>query len=187
MLPAADSYETLAAAFAWKVPAHYNIGVDACYKWADGSGRLALIYETREGSETRFTFDDLKTLSNQFANALARAGLERGDRVGIFLPQSPETAIAHMAIYKAGYIAVPLFQLFGVDAIQYRLADSGAAALITDHTGFEKLQQVRETLPDLNATYCVDSVSRDDAHSFWDSLRAEPDVFTPSYNDTDAT
>src|SRR5471032_2973469 len=75
MLPAADSYETLAAAFAWKVPAHYNIGVDACDKWADGSGRLALIYETREGSETRFTFDDLKALSNQFANALARGGL----------------------------------------------------------------------------------------------------------------
>jgi acetyl-CoA synthetase len=185
MLPAADSYETLAAAFAWKVPAHYNIGVDACDKWADGSGRLALIYETREGSETRFTFDDLKALSNQFANALARAGLKRGDRVGIFLPQSPETAIAHLAIYKAGYIAVPLFQLFGVDAIQYRLADSGAAALITDHTGFEKLQQVRETLPDLNATYCVDSVSRDDAHSFWDSLRAEPDVFTPADTSSD--
>jgi len=132
MLPAADSYETLAAAFSWKVPAHYNIGVDACDKWADGSGRLALIYETREGSETRFTFDDLKALSNRFANALAHAGLKRGDRVGIFLPQSPETAIAHLAIYKAGYIAVPLFQLFGVDAIQYRLADSGAAALITD-------------------------------------------------------
>jgi acetyl-CoA synthetase len=142
MLPAADSYETLAAAFSWKVPAHYNIGVDACDKWADGSGRLALIYETREGSETRFTFDDLKALSNQFANALARAGLKRGDRVGIFLPQSPETAIAHLAIYKAGYIAVPLFQLFGVDAIQYRLADSGAAALITDRAGFEKLEQV---------------------------------------------
>ncbi|CAN7695856.1 acyl-CoA synthetase [Caballeronia sp. LjRoot31] len=180
MLPAADSYETLATTFTWKVPAHYNIGVDACDKWADGSGRLALIYETREGSETRFTFDNLKALSNQFANALARAGLKRGDRVGIFLPQSPETAIAHLAIYKAGYIAVPLFQLFGVDAIQYRLADSGAAALITDHAGFEKLEQVRETLPDLKNAYCVDTTTHANAHSFWDSLRAETDVFTPA-------
>lgn len=180
MLPAADSYETLAAAFSWKVPAHYNIGVDVCDKWADGTGRLALIYETREGSETRFTFDDLKALSNQFANALARAGLKRGNRVGIFLPQSPETAIAHLAIYKAGYIAVPLFALFGVDAIQYRLADSGAAALITDRAGFEKLEEVRETLPDLKAAYCVETTARKNAHSFWDSLRAEPDVFTPA-------
>lgn len=180
MLPAADSYETLAAAFSWKVPARYNIGADVCDKWADGSGRLALIYETREGSETRYTFDDLKALSNQFANALARAGLERGDRVGIFLPQSPETAIAHLAIYKAGYIAVPLFALFGVDAIQYRLADSGAAALITDHAGFEKLEQVRDTLPALKAAYCVDATIREHAQSFWDSLRAETDVFTPA-------
>jgi acetyl-CoA synthetase len=185
MLPAADSYETLAAAFSWQVPARYNIGVDACDKWADGSGRLALIYETREGLETRFTFDDLKALSNQFANALARAGVKRGDRVGIFLPQSPETAIAHLAIYKAGYIAVPLFALFGVDAIQYRLADSGAAALITDRAGFEKLQQIRETLPDLKAAYCVDSSTPENARSFWESLRAETDEFTPADTSSD--
>jgi acetyl-CoA synthetase len=180
MLPAADSYEALSAAFSWQVPAQYNIGVDVCDKWADGSGRLALIYETREGVETRFTFDDLKTLSNQFANALARAGLERGDRVGIFLPQSPETAIAHLAIYKAGYIAVPLFALFGVDAIQYRLADSGAAALITDQAGFDKLQQIRAALPDLKAAYCVDNPTPANAHAFWDALRAETDQFTPA-------
>ncbi|WP_213776077.1 acyl-CoA synthetase [Caballeronia sp. dw_276] len=183
MLPAADSYETLNAAFSWQVPAQYNIGVDVCDKWADGSGRLALIYETRDGEQTRFTFDELKTLSNQFANALTRAGLKRGDRVGIFLPQSPETAIAHLAIYKAGCIAVPLFALFGVDAIQYRLADSGAAALITDHAGFQKLEQIRDTLPDLKAAYYVrgehDEHAPEYAHMFWETLRAEPDAFTP--------
>ena len=183
MLPAADSYDALNAAFEWQVPAQYNIGVDVCDKWADGSGRLALIYETREGEQTRFTFDELKTLSNQFANALMRAGLKRGDRVGIFLPQSPETAIAHLAIYKAGCIAVPLFALFGVDAIQYRLADSGAAALITDHAGFQKLEQIRDTLPELKAAYYAggehDESAPEYAHMFWDTLRAETETFTP--------
>jgi acetyl-CoA synthetase len=182
MLPEADSYETLAAAFSWQVPAHYNIGVDCCDKWADGSARLALIYETRDGEETRFTFDDLKALSGQFANALVRAGVKRGDRVGIFLAQSPETAIAHLAIYKAGCVAVPLFALFGVDAIQYRLENSGAAALITDRTGFDKLAQIRDTLPELKAVYCADvdsGASPAGACSFWDALDAENAAFTP--------
>jgi acetyl-CoA synthetase len=182
MLPEADSYETLAAAFSWQVPAHYNIGVDCCDKWADGSARLALIYETRDGEETRFTFDELKALSGQFANALVRAGVKRGDRVGIFLAQSPETAIAHLAIYKAGCVAVPLFALFGVDAIQYRLENSGAAALITDRTGFDKLAQIRDTLPELKAVYCADvdsAASPAGARSFWDALDAESAAFTP--------
>lgn len=108
MLPTAQTYETLAATFAWQIPERYNIGVDVCDKWANGSGRLALIYEQRDGSATRYSFDDLKARSNQFANALRRSGVVQGDRVAIFLPQSPETAIAHLAAYKAGCIAVPL-------------------------------------------------------------------------------
>ena len=58
---------------------------------------------------------------------------------GILLPQAPETAIAHVAAYKAGLIAVPLFTLFGEDALEFRLADSGAKALVTDGVGLAKL------------------------------------------------
>ena len=86
--------------------------------------RLALIYEHEDGRLDRFTFRDLRRLSNRLANALAALGLRRGDRVGILLPQAPETAIAHLAVYKAGLVAVPLFTLFGEDALEYRLADS---------------------------------------------------------------
>jgi acetyl-CoA synthetase len=188
MLPTAQTYETLAATFAWQIPERYNIGVDVCDKWANGSGRLALIYEQRDGSATRYSFDDLKARSNQFANALRRSGVVQGDRVAIFLPQSPETAIAHLAAYKAGCIAVPLFALFGVDAIQYRLADSAAAALITDAAGLQKLAEIRHTLPGLKAVYCVggehaahadQDAAASDVHAFWDALNAEPEAFTP--------
>lgn len=123
MLPAADRYDHLLARFRWDLPARYNIGVDVCDKWADGSGRLALIHETAQGDVSRLTFDDLRNASNRLANSFARAGLRRGDRIGIFLAQGPETAIAHLAAYKFGAIAVPLFTLFGVDALEYRLAD----------------------------------------------------------------
>lgn len=184
MLPEASSYEMLVDEFEWQIPPRFNIGVDCCDKWADGSHRLALIYETRDGDETRYTFDQLKQLSNQFANALMSAGVKRGDRVGIFLAQSPETAIAHLAIYKAGCIAVPLFALFGIDAIQYRLENSGAAALITDLAGFEKLADIRATLPALKTVYYADlnlgtTNEYSDIQPFWLALMRESDSFAP--------
>ncbi|SKC64675.1 AMP-binding enzyme [Paraburkholderia hospita] len=111
------SYDSLTTTFEWEIPPRYNIGVDVCDKWADGSGRLALIYEDEDGLVTRYTFDELKTLSDRFANVLLASGAQRGDRIGIFLSQSIETAIAHLGAYKAGMVAVPLFALFGVDAI----------------------------------------------------------------------
>ena len=155
MLPAADRYDDLLSRFAWDVPARYNIGVDVCDKWADGSGRLALIHETAQGDVVRITFDDLRNASNRLANSFARAGLRRGDRIGIFLAQGPETAVAHLAAYKLGAIAVPLFTLFGVDALEYRLANSEAAALVTDAAGYAKIAPLRARLPALHTVYCI--------------------------------
>ena len=118
MLTRTSSYDSLRASFEWHIPPRYNIGVDVCDKWADGSNRLALVYERRDGSIVRYGFDELKELSNQLAHSFARHGVRRGERVGIFLPQAPETALAHLAAYKLGAIAVPLFALFGVEALE---------------------------------------------------------------------
>ena len=89
-------------------------------------------------------------------DALVAQGLGRGDRIGILLPQAPETAIAHVAIYKMGAIAVPLFSLFGADALEYRLAHSGARALITDRENLAKIETIRDRLPDLAVTIGTD-------------------------------
>ena len=166
MLSRADSYAQLASQFQWQVPAAYNIGVDACDKWADGSGRLALIYEQSDGAQSRYTFDQIRAQSNRLAHSLERHGVKRGDRVAVYLPQAPETAVTHIAVYKMGAVAVPLFTLFGVDAIQYRLANSGAAALVTDAEGCRKLREIRAGLPDLMVVYCIDPDSPDDAVPF---------------------
>ncbi len=123
----------MCAAFKWKVPARYNIGVDACDRHAEATpSAVALIFEREDGSVQRYSFADIKRLSNRLANALAAHGLARGDRVGILLQQSPETAIAHIAAYKSALIAIPLFVLFGEEALEYRLGNSGAKALVTD-------------------------------------------------------
>jgi len=81
--------------FSWQIPEYYNIGVDICDKHAAVKNRTALIYELEDGRVDRYTFDDFIKLSNQFANVLTAAGMTREDRVGILLPQCPETAIAH--------------------------------------------------------------------------------------------
>jgi acetyl-CoA synthetase len=181
MLCRTDSYAQLIERFSWQIPVRYNIGVDVCDKWADGSGRLALIYERRDGEATRYTFDELKTLSNRLANSFAKHGVARGERVGIFLPQAPETALAHLAAYKLGAIAVPLFALFGVEALQYRLANSGAVALVTDRQGLGKIAEIRASLPDLKIVYCIDADPADaGALAFWPALEAESDAFEPA-------
>jgi acetyl-CoA synthetase len=184
MLTRADSYEAVRAAFRWRVPARYNIGVDVCDKHvAAGRGDdLALIYLDPAGAERRFTFGDVERLSNRLANALLGRGLARGDRVGVLLPQAPETAIAHVAAYKAGLVAVPLFTLFGEEALAYRLADSGARALVTDRASLVKLAAIRDRLPELELVLIADGDRlADEAGSvgFWPALEAAADAFRP--------
>jgi acetyl-CoA synthetase len=173
MLQRRNSYEDVYGGFRWELPERFNIGAACCDRHADGSGRLALIYETPDGTIERFTFDDLKRLSNRCANALAGLGVGHGDRVGILLPQRPETAIAHLAVYKLGAVAVPLFVQFGPDAIEHRLTDSGARALITDA---ENLVKLPPGLPDLAIVLVVDGDSA--GHPlFWPTLERASDDF----------
>lgn len=147
LLPAGDDYAAIRTGFRWDVPARLNIGVEACDRWADGSGRTAILALDPAGGATPISFDALRALSNRCANLLRGLGVARGDRVGILLPQVPEAAIAHLAVYKLGAIAVPLFQLFGEDALAFRLRDCGAAAVVTDAVGMEKLAGIRGELP----------------------------------------
>ncbi len=155
MLDQRSSYADLRDRFRWPLPGRYNIGVDACDRHA-ASGALALIHVDEAGAERRYSFADLRGLSNRFANVLAARGLKRGDRVAVLLPQAPETAVAHLAAFKAGLISVPLFELFGPDALKFRLADSGARALVTSRAGAEKVAGLRDGLPDLSEVYAVD-------------------------------
>ena len=182
MLPSAESYEELRARFRWAVPARYNIGVDVCDKWASEPDRLALVYKKSPGAPgpevVRYSFRDLKRLSNKLANALAALGLARGARLAVLLPQAPETALAHIAAYKLGAIAVPLFTLFGAEALEYRLSDSGAQALVTDAEGLAKIAAIRDRLPALQIVLCVDGPA-EGALGFHDQLDEARDAFTP--------
>jgi len=157
MLPSAQNYDALVHDFRWQIPQTYNIGVDVCDRWADiEPDRLALIDVEEDGNARRVTFGELRAYSNKVANVLMDTGLLAGDRVGILLPQRLETAAAHIAAYKLGAIAVPLFTLFGPDALAFRLGDAGVKSVITDVAGAAKLARIRDRLPEMTIVLTVD-------------------------------
>lgn len=180
MSSSSPCYDSLRRAFTWAIPARYNMGVACSDAHADGSGKPALIFVEESGATRTYSFDELKRLTNRFANTLVAAGLGRGDRVAVFLPQAPETAIAHIGAFKAGMISVPLFTLFGDEALEYRLAASGARALVTDLSGLAKLERVRDRLPELEHVFITGTdLEAGHARLFDSALDAASDRFTP--------
>lgn len=179
MLPHGTSYQDVRDRFAWQVPDRYNIGTDVCDRWADlDPDRIALIHRHRDGTTTSHSFKMLRDDANRLCNGLASAeggAVRRGDRVAILLPQAPETAVAHIAVYRMGAIAIPLFSLFGPEALVWRLSDSGAKVVITDAVGAAKLADVRDQLPDLTTVIRVDlaaSTDQNGGEQSWSALLA---------------
>ncbi len=179
MLKPGNSYEEIYSHFKWQIPEYYNIGVDVCDKWAHQRYRLALIYEDETGQVEKYTFWRLRRISNQFANTLNALGLGRGDRMGILLPQCPETGIAHIAAYKIGGVAIPLFTLFGPDALEYRLADSEAKCVVTDGANLEKVLKIWDRLPDLKRIFVTRGKAQANVLDFWDTIEKGATEFTP--------
>ncbi|HKF29137.1 MAG TPA: AMP-binding protein [Candidatus Binataceae bacterium] len=142
------SFAELRAMHRWNIPADYNVAIDCLDRHTDLRDRVALLYEDDEGHAARYTFAQMIEASNRFGNALRGLGIGRGDVVAVHTPQRPETAIAHMAIYRIGAIALPISKLFGPDAIQYRLENSAAKAILMEPETVGKMDAVdRKSLP----------------------------------------
>jgi acetyl-CoA synthetase len=155
MLEPGESLQAVRRRFRWQVPRRFNIAVAVCDRHAAADG-LALIEERGGGDLREHGFRDLARASSRLANALAAAGVGRGDRVAILLGQRVETLLGHLAAHKLGAISVPLFVLFGPDALAYRLADSGARVVITDPEGAARLAPIRDQLPRLELVLSTD-------------------------------
>jgi acetyl-CoA synthetase len=112
------------------------------------------------------------------ANGLRALGVRRGDRVALLLPQSFETAIAHIAIYKLGTIAVPLALLFGVEALEYRLQTAGVKVVITNSVGVAKLAGIKHRLTELESVISIDG-AEGGAADFYRILSANEQDFAP--------
>jgi acetyl-CoA synthetase len=172
-------HKALRRAFRWQIPPRYNIAEDVCDRWAAlDAGRTAIIEVSPDWRAAPVSFGALRDASLRLANALTARGVRRGDRIAILLPQGRCVLTAHLAAYRLGAIAVPLAALFGVDALAYRLADSGAKVLVTDAPGLAKFRQIAQPLPDLALTVSVDGADGDALD--WHALlaTAAPDFAT---------
>lgn len=175
-LSPATEYEAAVSTFSWNIPKFFNIGQAVT---ADHPpDHTALILVSEDGASETVSFGALDALSNRFANVLLAQGLVRGDRVGILLPQSLETAVAHIACYKAGLIAVPLFTLFGPDALSFRLGACGARTLVTDQDNLAKIAEIRDQLPGLKILYTIDGPT-EESLDFQSAVERASDTFQP--------
>jgi acetyl-CoA synthetase len=109
---------------------------------AAGRGaKPAIVWEGDDGRSRTLTYAELAGEVNRLANGLKALGVGDGDRVGVFLPMSPEAVIATLAVVKLGGIYTPCFSGFGAGAVASRLSDCEARVLITAD-GFHRRGQV---------------------------------------------
>lgn len=178
MLQQATSIAALRDNFAWDIPDRYNIGVDVCDRIADQTPDApAIIDVATDMSHITYSFGDLRAMSNRFANVLSGM-VDIGDRVAVLLPQSIETAVAHIGALKTGCISIPLFTLFGPDALLHRLRDSGTKVVVTNPEGAAKLESIRSELPALVHVLCT-GCARESHLDFHALCADQPDTFTP--------
>ena len=151
-----DRHAALHASLHWQVPARFNIAQVCCRRWAQDTPRaVALRWQHEDGASASFSYAKLQADADRLSLALARLGVARGDRVAVVMPQRFETAVAHIAIYQLGAVAMPLSMLFGPDALAYRLAHSDARVAIADESGFDALRQARGHCPGLETVVAV--------------------------------
>jgi acetyl-CoA synthetase len=138
------TYESVVSDFEWQIPPLFNCGT-ACSDEQDPNGAALRVIAGTE--RQNYTFGDLSALSDRLATHLGSLGIERGDRVGLVLPQALETGLMHLALWKLGAVSLPLAAMFGPDAIQYRLEDSGATHVVTNEANRAKVTEAKGEIP----------------------------------------
>ena len=153
----AQVHTRLHQAFRWQVPKRFNIAQVCCTRWARGPAarRVAIAWEHEDGGRGTLTYGELQRQADRLSHSLRALGVQRGDRVAVVMPQRPETAVAHIAIYQLGAVAMPLSMLFGPEALAYRLHDSEAVLALVDETAITNLNAVRADSPALRTVVAV--------------------------------
>jgi acetyl-CoA synthetase len=153
-----DNYPAMHAQFGWQVPERFNIAQVCCRRWAerpDAIERTAIRAHGAKSGTEFLSYLELQVRANALSNLLVSLGVKRGDRVAIVMPQRFETAIAYMAVFLLGAVAMPLSILFGPEALEYRLQDSEAVVAICDDGSIGNVSEVRAQCPALRTVIGV--------------------------------
>ena len=150
----ADGYEALHSRFRWAIPQRFNMAEVCSRRWARDpvlAGQTAVIACGTDQTDQRHSYAELQDQANRLSNVLKKMGVRRGDRVAIVMPQRFETAVAYMAVLQMGAVGMPLSQLFGPEALEFRLVDSEAKVALCDESTLAAVQAVRRQCPDLKS------------------------------------
>ncbi|AAU15859.1 acetate--CoA ligase [Bacillus cereus] len=149
------NWEEVNKNFTWNETGRVNMAYEAIDKHAksDRKNKVALYYQDGSRKE-KYTFKEMKDFSNKAGNVLKNYGdVEKGDRVFIFMPRSPELYFALLGAVKLGAIVGPLFEAFMEGAVRDRLEDSEAKVLITTPELLERVPL--NDLPALKTVFLV--------------------------------
>ena len=152
------------------IPEYFNIA-EACLMSHARDCPNAVAIIDLSGTACIWTYGQMAEAAEKLAGLWRDQGVQKGDRVSILLPQCAETLIAHFAAHLIGAVSLPLFVLFGSEALQYRLADSGAKVVVTDLQQYPKICEIRNSLPELEQVFLRDG-KKNGALDFWKSLEA---------------
>ena len=174
-----DRYAAIHRAFRWQVPAQFNIAEACCARWArDTPTAVAIRFEHEDGRRADHTYSELQRDANRLSHALRRLGVQCGDRVAVVMPQRFETAVAHIALYQLGAVAMPLSMLFGPDALEYRINHSEAVLAIVDESAIANLRAARALCPGLRTVLAVGAAQGQGDVDWSAALAAEPYGFS---------
>ncbi|UXH79635.1 acyl-CoA synthetase [Roseateles amylovorans] len=185
--PAGDIYPHVHAGFRWQLPERISLAELCCGRWArDTPEAPAILFDSDSGCRAHYSYGQLQRAAHRLSNALQRLGVGAGDRVALVMPQRFETAVAHIALNQLGAVAMPLSMLFGPDALEYRLRDSGACLAIVETGALDAVRQVRAACPALRQVLAVGALSLQAGEQDWmQALQAEDARFTPRDNAAD--
>ena len=177
--PSVDSYAALYRDFRWHVPQHFNIADMCCGRWARHTpDAIAIRFEHEDGTQAALSYGELQRRANRLSHALARLGVVEGDRVAIVMPQRIETAIANVAVFQLGAVAMPLSMLFGPDALEYRLQNSEASVAIVDESAVANLLAARPNCPSLRTVIAAGTAQGQGDLDWSQALQRESEIFS---------
>ncbi len=152
---AITNYEQARADFSWDPPARFNFARDVIDKWGEDAARLAIRWVDDDGNEKELSYAGLAERSRRFANALAAAGVQRGDTVVLMLGRNLEWWEILTACLRMGAVASPGTTQLSPKDIAYRMNAAKATCFITDPANAAKLDQVAGECPTLKARILV--------------------------------
>ena len=179
--PHMTDYEAERRNFHLEVPEYFNFATDVIGKWASDPNKLAMLWIGQNGEERQLTFAHFAERSSRAANAFARLGIQKGDRVLVMLPRIPEWWESVLGLMKIGAIPIPSTTLLTPKDIQFRAGVAEVAAFITDSEGAEKFDQVRSECPTVKVAILVEPNADVGGREGWTSYQQIVDEASPEF------